>query len=164
MYQYDDGVGLGNICLSRESSARFCQDKSRNSQQTSNVFQTPAATMATTWELGHWMGTQCARNAIGIRRFVKSSTKLPLKLCRKRMTRIPTTTRSRFWTGNWITYSRPDNREYGAIGNKLSHPGDDVVFECNVTNLGKDDCGQSLLISCSLHYPRRSLSGHDQRL
>jgi hypothetical protein len=29
--------------------------------------------------------------------------------------------------GYWITYARPDNREYGAIGNKLSHPGDEVL-------------------------------------
>ncbi|KAG7340715.1 hypothetical protein IV203_024258 [Nitzschia inconspicua] len=29
--------------------------------------------------------------------------------------------------GYWVTYTRPDNREYGAIGNKLSHPGDEVL-------------------------------------
>ena len=28
--------------------------------------------------------------------------------------------------GFWITYSRPDNREYGDIGHKLSHPGLEV--------------------------------------
>ena len=28
--------------------------------------------------------------------------------------------------GYWITYSRPDNREIGPIGNKLSHPGEEV--------------------------------------
>eukprot|EP00934_Nitzschia_sp_Nitz4_P008362 Nitzschia sp. Nitz4//scaffold86_size83305//22380//23954//NITZ4_005252-RA/size83305-exonerate_est2genome-gene-0.43-mRNA-1//-1//CDS//3329559220//8352//frame0 len=28
--------------------------------------------------------------------------------------------------GFWVTYSRPDNREIGAIGNKLSHPGLEV--------------------------------------
>jgi hypothetical protein len=27
--------------------------------------------------------------------------------------------------GYWITYARPDNREYGDIGKKLSHPGDE---------------------------------------
>ena len=29
--------------------------------------------------------------------------------------------------GYWITYSRPDNREYGSVGKKLSHPGDEVL-------------------------------------
>jgi hypothetical protein len=29
--------------------------------------------------------------------------------------------------GYWITYSRPDNREYGSIGKKLSHPGEEVL-------------------------------------
>ncbi|OEU21532.1 hypothetical protein FRACYDRAFT_235157 [Fragilariopsis cylindrus CCMP1102] len=29
--------------------------------------------------------------------------------------------------GYWITYPRPDNREIGDIGNKLSHPGSEVV-------------------------------------
>mmetsp|Transcript_25787 Transcript_25787/g.60460 ORF Transcript_25787/g.60460 Transcript_25787/m.60460 type:complete len:605 (+) Transcript_25787:59-1873(+) len=29
--------------------------------------------------------------------------------------------------GYWITYSRPDNREIGDIGNKLSHPGAEVL-------------------------------------
>ena len=29
--------------------------------------------------------------------------------------------------GYWITYSRPDNREVGDIGNKLSHPGVEVL-------------------------------------
>mmetsp|Transcript_9013 Transcript_9013/g.14455 ORF Transcript_9013/g.14455 Transcript_9013/m.14455 type:complete len:555 (-) Transcript_9013:256-1920(-) len=29
--------------------------------------------------------------------------------------------------GYWITYSRPDNREIGEIGKKLSHPGDEVL-------------------------------------
>ena len=28
--------------------------------------------------------------------------------------------------GFWISYSRPDNREIGTIGNKLSHPGLEV--------------------------------------
>ena len=27
----------------------------------------------------------------------------------------------------WMTYARPDNREIGDIGNKLSHPGDEVL-------------------------------------
>ena len=29
--------------------------------------------------------------------------------------------------GYWITYPRPDNREIGDIGNKLSHPGVEVL-------------------------------------
>jgi hypothetical protein len=29
--------------------------------------------------------------------------------------------------GYWITFSRPDNREYGSVGKKLSHPGDEVL-------------------------------------
>mmetsp|Transcript_48614 Transcript_48614/g.117575 ORF Transcript_48614/g.117575 Transcript_48614/m.117575 type:complete len:87 (-) Transcript_48614:68-328(-) len=29
--------------------------------------------------------------------------------------------------GYWITYSRPDNREFGDIGKKLSHPGREVL-------------------------------------
>jgi hypothetical protein len=29
--------------------------------------------------------------------------------------------------GYWITYSRPDNREVGTVGSKLSHPGLEVL-------------------------------------
>jgi hypothetical protein len=29
--------------------------------------------------------------------------------------------------GYWITYARPDNREVGTTGNKLSHPGQEVL-------------------------------------
>jgi hypothetical protein len=29
--------------------------------------------------------------------------------------------------GYWITYSRPENREVGSVGSKLSHPGLEVL-------------------------------------